>query len=215
MEHRVLQKLVAAKTIIIPVIIVVGVVAAGATAGVITTGEDDLSLDTTAVEETTTTVEETTTTVEETTTTVEETTTTVEETTTTVEETTTTVEETTTTVEETESDGPAEESQDAGSPKADRGPDPHGPAKFGLCKAFGQREELPAGSVAAGRLAAAAEAAGQTRAEFCEDAVPGGRAKVDKPGRSGEHPKGPEAGAGRVKDENHPGQGKGRAKAKG
>jgi hypothetical protein len=201
MEHRVLQKLVAAKTIIIPVIIVVGVVAAGATAGVITTGEDDLSLDTTAVEETTTTVEETTTTVEETTTT--------------VEETTTTVEETTTTVEETESDGPAEESQDAGSPKADRGPDPHGPAKFGLCKAFGQREELPAGSVAAGRLAAAAEAAGQTRAEFCEDAVPGGRAKVDKPGRSGEHPKGPEAGAGRVKDENHPGQGKGRAKAKG
>ncbi|HKY14956.1 MAG TPA: hypothetical protein VJM33_08515 [Microthrixaceae bacterium] len=47
------------------------------------------------------------------------------------------------------------------------GPNPDGPARHGLCTAFGARESIPGKSVAAENLAEAATAAGQTVDEFC------------------------------------------------
>lgn len=65
-----------------------------------------------------------------------------------------------------------------GEPEADapdaRGPDPAGPAHHGLCTAAGARDSNPGGSENAGgtagdNLEAAASAAGQTVAEYCQD----------------------------------------------
>lgn len=89
-----------------------------------------------------------------------------------------------------------------------QGPDVNGPAKFGLCTAYAARtkhddtttaeatptveaepvaesadDELPVPFQA---LSDAAEAAGQSVAAFCADAVPGG--SVDAPGKSGDNP---------------------------
>jgi hypothetical protein len=123
-----------------------------------------MSLEDPTLEETTTALEEaTTTTVEDVTSTVpEETTTSVpEETTTSVpDETSTTVAEQTTTT------APPEDA------RFERGPDPRGPAKAGLCNAFGHRTEGPGRSVAAENLRAAAAADGQSVAEFCNGATP-------------------------------------------
>ena len=83
-----------------------------------------------------------------------------------------------------------------------QGPDVNGPAKFGLCTAYAARTKhddvtttTAAGATAAAEpvlpvpfqaLSDAAQAAGQTVAEFCADAVPGGAA--DAPGQSGDNP---------------------------
>lgn len=87
-----------------------------------------------------------------------------------------------------------------------QGPDVNGPAKFGLCTAYAARtkhddatttavtpvaepvsesddSDLPVPFQA---LSDAAEAAGQTVAEFCADAVPGGGAEA--PGNTGDNP---------------------------
>ena len=82
-----------------------------------------------------------------------------------------------------------------------QGPDVNGPAKFGLCTAYAARTKhddvtttTQAGATATAEplpvpfqsLSDAADAAGQTVAEFCADAVPGGSA--DAPGQSGDNP---------------------------
>ena len=88
-----------------------------------------------------------------------------------------------------------------------QGPDVNGPAKFGLCTAYAARtkhddvttttaadatataepESTDSGlPVPFQNLTDAADAAGQTVAEFCADAVPGGSA--DAPGQSGDNP---------------------------
>ncbi len=95
----------------------------------------------------------------------------------TVEETTTTTEAEPTTTETTEVPAP-----DGGPEPAGVGPDPTGPARHGLCRAFGGRESLPEHSVAARNLAAAVAAEGMTIAEFCAATPP--------PGRSGDAPGG-------------------------
>ena len=141
-----LEKLLAAKTAVVVAGVTVGVVAAGA-AVAISGGDGDVALDATD-----TTVEETTT-VEP-----EETTTTVGQTTTT----TTDAPETTTTAPEQLA--------------FERGPDPRGPARHGLCRAFGHRTEGPGNSVAADNLRAAAEQDGQTVEEFCAEVLAGQRA---------------------------------------
>lgn len=63
-------------------------------------------------------------------------------------------------------------------PSATRGPDPNGPAKFGLCTAYfagqGGTNGNKDNSTAFLSLEAAAGAAGQGVADFCAGAVPGG-----------------------------------------
>ena len=100
--------------------------------------------------------------------------------------------------------------QSAASPTEDtgvgQGPDVNGPAKFGLCTAFEARTKhddttstTEAGATPPAEPAAdselpppfqsltdAADAAGQTVADFCADAVPGGLG--DSPGQSGDNP---------------------------
>ena len=79
------------------------------------------------------------------------------------------------------------------------GPDVNGPAKFGLCTAYAARtkhDDTTTTTVAADpdsdlpvpfqSLSDAADAAGQTVAEFCADAFPGGKAEA--PGQSGDNP---------------------------
>jgi hypothetical protein len=85
------------------------------------------------------------------------------------------------------------------------GPDVNGPAKFGLCTAYAERTKhddttttvaaTPVAEPVAAEsdlpvpfqaLSDAAAAAGQTVAEFCADAVPGGSAEA--PGKSGDNP---------------------------
>lgn len=157
-----LEKFLAAKVMAAIGVATVGVVTAGAATGVIpsaspveTTTTLDESTTSTAVEESTTSTlpEETT-----------MTTSIVEETTTTV------VDEATTTTTP-----PAPEE-----PELERGPDPHGPARFGLCNAFASRAEMPEGSVAAQNLQRAAAAEGRSVEEFCADATPGGRDRADR-----------------------------------
>jgi len=63
-------------------------------------------------------------------------------------------------------------------PDEANGPEASGPARHGLCTAFGDRAEAPGNSVAARNVAAAADAAGQSVQEFC--------AATPAPGRSGE-----------------------------
>jgi hypothetical protein len=64
-------------------------------------------------------------------------------------------------------------------PGPTRGPDPNGPAKFGLCNAFSQGQGGVNGnknnSVAFTNLQQAAQAAGQSVQEFCKSATPGGK----------------------------------------
>jgi hypothetical protein len=59
------------------------------------------------------------------------------------------------------------------------GPDPNGPAKFGLCNAYAQGQGGTSGgkydSVAFQNLANAATAAGQSVQDFCKGATPGGK----------------------------------------
>jgi hypothetical protein len=97
----------------------------------------------------------------------------------------------------------APESDDEGG----RGPDATGPARHGLCTAFGARTEVPEGSVAARNLVAAASAAGQTTAEFCAGVTAPGRsgstpgaAAGSGPSSSTPAPKGPPAGKGKPAD---------------
>ena len=156
-----LKKFLAAKTAAVTTVLALGVVAAGATAGVVD-GPADPALD----EVTTTVPEETTTSVpDETTTSVPE-----ETTTTAPEETTTTSvpEETTTTVPE-----------EPAPLTFERGPAPTGPARHGLCRAFGHRTEGPGRSVAAENLRAAAAHAGQSVADFCAEVLGGDAGEPD------------------------------------
>jgi hypothetical protein len=83
-----------------------------------------------------------------------------------------------------------------------QGPDVNGPAKFGLCTAFAARTKhddttttTQAGATATAEpqlpvpfqaLQDAADAAGQSVADFCVDATPGGAS--DAPGQSGDNP---------------------------
>ena len=89
-----------------------------------------------------------------------------------------------------------------------RGPDVNGPAKFGLCTAYAARTKHDATTTTAAAPAPAAQpapqtadaalpvpfqslsdaavAAGQSVADFCADAMPGGSA--DAPGKSGDNP---------------------------
>jgi hypothetical protein len=64
-----------------------------------------------------------------------------------------------------------------------KGPDPTGPAKFGLCTAFaagqGATNGGKADSTAFQALANAASTAGETVTEFCAGATPGGRVASD------------------------------------
>lgn len=97
---------------------------------------------------------------------------------------------------------------DAADSSDGQGPDVNGPAKFGLCTAYQARTKHddtttttevatvaaePVSDDAEGdlpvpfqALSDAADAAGQSVAEFCADAVPGGSA--DAPGQSGDNP---------------------------
>jgi hypothetical protein len=113
----------------------------------------------------------------------------------------------------------AVEAADDATVNTDQGPDVNGPAKFGLCTAFAARTKHddtttteagatpPAEPVAETadrplpfqKLSDAATAAGQSVADFCADAVPGGTEHADAksaddlsadasaPGKSGEH----------------------------
>lgn len=133
----------------------------------------------------------------------------------------------------------AADADDASEDTDGQGPDVNGPAKFGLCTAYAARtkhDDTTETTAAATEVAEpasdsddsdlpvpfqaltdAAEAAGQTVAEFCADAVPGGSA--DAPGQSGDNPSAtapghsddnPSATApGRSDDK--PGQGKGKS----
>lgn len=95
------------------------------------------------------------------------------------DDTTTTTADTTTTTSAVVPDSPTSEpaSTDA------KGPDPTGPAKFGLCTAFaagqGATNGNKADSTAFQALASAASTAGETVTEFCAGATPGGRAAQD------------------------------------
>jgi len=115
----------------------------------------------------------------------------------------------------------ADETADSTAGTDGQGPDVNGPAKFGLCTAFAARTKHddvttttqadatapaePAGETADSdlpvpfqNLTDAADAAGQTVAEFCADAVPGGEAHGDggsddnpsatAPGKSDDNP---------------------------
>ncbi len=157
-DLAVLKKFLAAKTAAVTTVLALGVVAAGATAGVMD-GPADPALDdvtTTIPDETTTSVpDDTTTSVPE-----ETTTTSVPE-----ETTTTSVPEETTTTTAPEAPAPL---------TFERGPDPTGPARHGLCRAFGHRSEGPGGSVAAENLRTAAAHSGQSVEQFCADVLGGG-----------------------------------------
>ena len=105
---------------------------------------------------------------------------------------------------------PAEPADDVTDDTDGQGPDVNGPAKFGLCTAYAARtkhddttttterptppsrrslsRKMPTAicRFPSSRLSDAADAAGQTVAEFCADAVPGGKAEA--PGKSGDSP---------------------------
>jgi hypothetical protein len=96
---------------------------------------------------------------------------------------TTTLFEDTTTIPERPAepdDGPTGERADG----VRRGPDASGPAKQGLCRAFGHRESGPGNSVAASDLRAGAAAAGMSVAEFCGNPAVGRRGSAG-PGERG------------------------------
>jgi len=163
------------------------------------------------------------------------TTTTIDETTTTLDETTTTVEEptTTTTAEPATTTTEAPPTTEVPEPTTtvpaghERGPDPNGPAKHGLCRAFAGRDGQPGSSQAYARLY---EAAGGDIDGFCADVLAGDREARDdrhgtggddagssagpaQPGRSGKG-----TGTGRVDGAGHgkgAGQGKGAGHGKG
>jgi hypothetical protein len=104
----------------------------------------------------------------------------------------------------------ADESADDATEGTGQGPDVNGPAKFGLCTAYAARtkhDEVTTTTAAATppaepgtvdslpvpfqNLTDAADAAGQTVAEFCADATPGGSGdnpSVTAPGKSGDNP---------------------------
>ena len=117
--------------------------------------------------------------------------------------------ETTAAAETTEADevGVAAEPADATVDTDGQGPDVNGPAKFGLCNAYAARtkhDDVTITTVADATATAepegtdsdlplpfqnltdAADTAGQTVAEFCADAIPGGSA--DAPEESGDNP---------------------------
>jgi hypothetical protein len=103
-------------------------------------------------------------------------------------------------VDDADNAGKVAEPADATVSTDGQGPDVNGPAKFGLCTAYAARTKHDvttttlAGATATAEplpvpfqsLSDAADAAGQTVAEFCADAVPGGSA--DAPGQSGDNP---------------------------
>ena len=155
-----LKKFLAAKTAAVTTVLALGVVAAGATAGIVDDPADP------ALDEVTTTVpEETTTSLpDDTTTSVPE------ETTTVPDETTTSVPEETTTTTVPEESAPL---------TFERGPDPTGPARHGLCRAFGHRSEGPGRSVAAENLRTAAAHAGQSVSDFCAEVLGGDAGEPD------------------------------------
>ena len=165
-------------------------------------GDGDVALDATD-----TTVGETTTVEPEETTTAEPD----ETTTTTTEAPSTTVGQTTTTT----TDAPETTTTAPEQPAFERGPDPRGPARHGLCQAFGHRTEGPGNSVAADNLRTAAEQDGQTVEEFCAEVLAGQRAwSSARPPRGtggdavapkGVHPHHPK----------HPGNGAAKGKARG
>ena len=74
-----------------------------------------------------------------------------------------------------------------------RGPDPSGPAKFGLCNAYAQGQGGTNGgkydSVAFKNLANAATAAGQSVQDFCKGATPGGKPAGQNHGKAKGHSK--------------------------
>ncbi len=91
------------------------------------------------------------------------------------------------------------ESEDTTAADEGLGPNVNGPAKFGLCTAYAahtKHDDTTTTTVAADAdsdlpvpfqsLSDAADEAGQTVAEFCADAVPGGKAEA--PGQSGDNP---------------------------
>jgi hypothetical protein len=95
------------------------------------------------------------------------------------DDTTTTTVDTTTTTSAVVPDSPTSEPATTEA----KGPDPTGPAKFGLCTAFaaghGATNGGKANSTAFQALANAASTAGETVTEFCAGATPGGRVASD------------------------------------
>ena len=107
-------------------------------------------------------------------------------------------------------DDSADDAADDATDGTGQGPDVNGPAKFGLCTAYAARtkhDEVTTTTAAATppaepvtvdslpvpfqNLTDAADAAGQTVAEFCADATPGGSGdnpSVTAPGKSGDNP---------------------------
>jgi hypothetical protein len=139
-----------------------------------------------------------------------------------------TVADTTPTTDATDATDPITTDGDDASEGTDgQGPDVNGPAKFGLCTAYAARtkhdDETPTTEavtevaepdsdsedgdlpVPFQNLTDAAEAAGQTVAEFCADAVPGGSAEA--PGHSGDNPSASAPG----QSGDNPGQNKGKS----
>lgn len=186
-----LKKFLAAKTAAVTTVLALGVVAAGATAGVIDAPTDP------ELDETTTTIPDDTTTsvpTDTTTSVPDETTTSVPD-----ETTTSSVPEETTTTTAPETPEPL---------TFERGPDPTGPARHGLCRAFGHRSEGPGGSVAAENLRTAAAHAGQSVEQFCADVLGGD-------GDEGPEAEDPAAAAERSGRPDHAGRGNGHGASKG
>jgi hypothetical protein len=79
------------------------------------------------------------------------------------------------------------------SPKPSQGPDPNGPAKFGLCNAYAHGQGGVNGgkfdSVAFQNLQKAATAAGQSVQDFCKGATPGGKPAGQNHGQGKGHSK--------------------------
>ena len=193
-----LRKFLAAKTAAVTTVLALGVVAAGATAGVID-GPTDPELD----EVTTTIPDDTTTSVpDDTTSSVPE------ETTTSIPE-----ETTTTSVPEAPTTTTAPEAPEALT--FERGPDPTGPAHRGLC--HGHRSEGPGGSVAAENLRRAAAHVGQSLEQFCADVLGGEGEATDTEDRAAaSEPTGRPDHAGRGNghgSSNGKGNGKGRGRS--
>jgi hypothetical protein len=113
-----------------------------------------------------------------------------------IEETSTTISDSSSTTLPAPPDGPDDSEGpgpgNEGGPRGEPGPDPNGPAGFGLCRAFGDREQLPEDSVAAQRLRGAAEEAGQSVKAFCEQVARDRHARPHRgrPGHPKEHPHG-------------------------
>lgn len=171
------------RQLVIVGVVGVGALTAGTAAAAIGDGSDEPVIVETA---TTTTLEGTTTTLEE------ETTTTTSSTT---AETTTTVEPPTTVLQ------PAPEpTEDA---EHQRGPDPFGPAKHGLCRAFSGRSGQPGNSQAYANLF---EAAGGDIEAFCADVLSSQSSDEDDDA--------PDDDAAEGRPE-HPGKGHGRGKGHG